>query len=118
LQRPRTRITPRANGDANHSRDALLRLAQGRIDAACAASRRLTSATSDRLRRAKLQPAHLEIMLSMGDVKEARAARDALRELAHAFDIDPYSQTISTREVNRAASAADCARRPLHRADR
>ena len=42
---------------------ALLRLAQGRTDAACAAIRRLTSATSDRLRRARLLPAHLEIML-------------------------------------------------------
>ena len=67
---------------------ALLRLAQGRADAACAAIRRLTSATSDRLRRAKLLPAHLEIMLSMGDVEEARVARDELRELAHAFDSD------------------------------
>jgi DNA-binding NarL/FixJ family response regulator len=67
---------------------ALLRLAQGRIDAARAAIRRLTSASSDRLRRARLLPAHLEIMLSMGDVEEARAARDELRELAHAFDSD------------------------------
>ena len=46
---------------------ALLRLAQGRTDAACAAIRRLTSATSDRLRRAGLLPAHLEIMLAIGD---------------------------------------------------
>ena len=45
---------------------ALLRLAQGRTDAACAAIRRLTSATSDRLRRARLLPAHLEIMLAHG----------------------------------------------------
>ena len=67
---------------------ALLRLAQGRPDAACAAIRRLTSTTSDRLRRARLLPAHLEIMLSMGDVEEARVARDELRELAHAFDSD------------------------------
>ncbi|HYJ10314.1 MAG TPA: hypothetical protein VEX18_14925, partial [Polyangiaceae bacterium] len=51
---------------------ALLRLAQGRTDAASAAIRRLTSATSDRLRRARLLPAHLEIMLTMGDVEEAR----------------------------------------------
>jgi DNA-binding CsgD family transcriptional regulator len=67
---------------------ALLRLAQGRIDAASAAIRRLTSATSDRLRRARLLPAHLEIMLTMGDVEEARSARDELRDLAHAFDSD------------------------------
>ena len=67
---------------------ALLRLAQGRTDAACAAIRRLTSATSDRLRRARLLPAHLEIMLAIGDVEEARRARDELRELAQAFDSD------------------------------
>ena len=67
---------------------ALLRLAQGRTDAACAAMRRLTSATSDRLRRARLLPAHLEIMLAIGDVEDARCARDELRELAHAFDTD------------------------------
>jgi ATP/maltotriose-dependent transcriptional regulator MalT len=67
---------------------ALLRLAQGRTDAACATIRRLTSATGDRLRRARLLPAHLEIMLATGDVGEARRARDELQELAHAFDAD------------------------------
>ena len=67
---------------------ALLRLAQGRTDAACAAIRRLTSATSDRLRRARLLPAYLEIMLAIGDVEDARRARDELQELAQAFDTD------------------------------
>ena len=67
---------------------ALLRLAQGRTDAACAAIRRLTSATSDRLRRARLLPAHVEIMLAIGDVEDARRARDELRALAQAFDTD------------------------------
>ena len=67
---------------------ALLRLAQGRTDAACASIRRLMSATSDRLRRARLLPAHLEMMLAIGDVEEARRARVELRELAQAFDAD------------------------------
>jgi ATP/maltotriose-dependent transcriptional regulator MalT len=67
---------------------ALLRLAQGRLDAACAAIRRLTSATSDRMRRAAVLPAHLEIMLASGDLDEARRARDQLRELAQLFDAD------------------------------
>lgn len=67
---------------------ALLRLAQGRLDAACAAIRRLTSATSDRVRRAAVLPAHLEIMLASGDLDEARHARDQLRELADLFDAD------------------------------
>jgi DNA-binding CsgD family transcriptional regulator/tetratricopeptide (TPR) repeat protein len=67
---------------------ALLRLAQGRTDAALQSIRRLTSATSDRVRRASLLPAHLEIMIAAGDVEEARGARDELRELARAFDTD------------------------------
>jgi ATP/maltotriose-dependent transcriptional regulator MalT len=67
---------------------ALLRLAQGRSDAACAAIRRLTGATSDRLRRARLLPAHLEIVLAVGDPEDARSARDELRELAQTFDTD------------------------------
>ncbi len=67
---------------------ALLRLVQGRNDAACAAIRRLTSATSDRLRRARLLPAHLEIMLAVGDLEDARGARDELHDLAQAFDTD------------------------------
>jgi DNA-binding CsgD family transcriptional regulator len=67
---------------------ALLRLAQGRTDTACTAIRRLTSTTSDRLRRARLLPAHLEIMLAIGEVEDARRARDELQELAQAFDTD------------------------------
>jgi ATP/maltotriose-dependent transcriptional regulator MalT len=67
---------------------ALLRLAQGRTDAAFAAIRRLTSATMDRVRRAGILPAYLEIMLASGDLEEARRAREELRELAHAFDTD------------------------------
>jgi DNA-binding NarL/FixJ family response regulator len=67
---------------------ALLRLAQGRTDAACAAMRRLASATSDPLRRARLLPAHLEIMLAIGDIEDARRACDELRGLADAFDTD------------------------------
>jgi DNA-binding CsgD family transcriptional regulator len=67
---------------------ALLRLAQGRTGAARTAIRRLTSATSDRVRRAGLLPAYIEIMLAGGDLEEARSARDELRELAHAFDAD------------------------------
>jgi ATP/maltotriose-dependent transcriptional regulator MalT len=67
---------------------ALLRLAQGRADVAQAAIRRLMSVTSDRVRRAGLLPAFLEITLASGDLGEARRACDELRELAHAFDAD------------------------------
>jgi DNA-binding CsgD family transcriptional regulator len=83
---------------------ALLRLAQGRADAACKAIRRLMSATSEenlsvfpdrRLRRAGILPAQLEIMLACGDLEEARRARDQLRELADAFDTDMLRAVVS-----------------------
>lgn len=84
---------------------ALLRLVQGRPDAACAALRRLTSATSDRLRRARLLPAHLETMLAMGEVDEARAARDELRALAEVFDSDVLRAVVA--RSNGAIALAD-----------
>jgi DNA-binding CsgD family transcriptional regulator/tetratricopeptide (TPR) repeat protein len=67
---------------------ALLRLAQGRTEAASLAMARLMSATRDRCRRAGLLPAHFEIMLAIGDLGEARRARDELNDLAQAFDAD------------------------------
>ena len=65
---------------------ALLRLAQGRTDAAAAAIRRAVGATADRLQRTKLLPAHIEIMLAAGDVQEARGACHELEEIAGTFD--------------------------------
>jgi DNA-binding CsgD family transcriptional regulator len=65
---------------------ALLRMAEGRTDAASAAIRRLVSATTDRLQRARLLPAHFEIMLAAGDIEEARSTCRELGALAEAFD--------------------------------
>jgi DNA-binding CsgD family transcriptional regulator len=65
---------------------ALLRIAQGRTDAAAAAIRRAVSATSDRLGCAKLLPAHVEIMLAVGDLEEARRACGELEATAQGFD--------------------------------
>ena len=65
---------------------ALLRVAQGRSDAAAAAIRRALSATSDRLKRTQLLPAYVEIMLAVGDVPEARIACRELEEIAQRFD--------------------------------
>jgi DNA-binding NarL/FixJ family response regulator len=62
---------------------ALLRLAQGNAAAAEAAIRRVMAMTTDRLRRAKLLAAHVEIMLAVGDVS---AARDAAAELTATAD--------------------------------
>ena len=65
---------------------ALLRMAQGRTDAASAAIRRVVSATTDRLQRARLLPAYIEIMLAAGDIQEARGACRELEEIAEKFD--------------------------------
>ena len=58
---------------------ALLRLAQGKGDAAAASIRRVMSETTETLRRASLLPAYVQIMLAVGDPD---AARDGCRELA------------------------------------
>jgi DNA-binding NarL/FixJ family response regulator len=61
---------------------ALLRLAQGRADAAAAAMRRVLRATSDRLKRARLLPAYVEVMLAVDALEEARGACRELEEIA------------------------------------
>jgi tetratricopeptide (TPR) repeat protein len=55
---------------------ALLRLAGENHEAAAAAIRRAVGETADRLVRAKLLPAQVEIMVAMGDVAAAHAAAD------------------------------------------
>jgi DNA-binding CsgD family transcriptional regulator len=67
---------------------ALLRVGQGRTDAAAAAMRRVVGATTDRLQRARLLPAHVEIMLAAGDIEEARSASRELEEIAAALDME------------------------------
>jgi ATP/maltotriose-dependent transcriptional regulator MalT len=64
---------------------ALLRLAQGRTDAAQAAIRRVVDETSEGFRRAKLLPAQVEILLAAGDVPAARRAADELTGITDRF---------------------------------
>jgi DNA-binding NarL/FixJ family response regulator len=65
---------------------ALLRMAQGRIDAAVAALRRVLTTTTEPLRRARLLPAHIEIRLAVRDVDGARDGCRELEETAEKFD--------------------------------
>jgi DNA-binding CsgD family transcriptional regulator len=67
---------------------ALLRLAQGRIDTAAAAIRRILNAATDPLHRAKLLPAYMEIALVAGDLQEARYASAELDEIARRYATD------------------------------
>jgi ATP/maltotriose-dependent transcriptional regulator MalT len=73
---------------------ALLRLAQGRTDAAAAAIRRVVAETSEGFRRAKLLPAQVEIVLAVGDVPAARDAADELTGIAERYDT-PALQAIA-----------------------
>ncbi|HEX8133002.1 MAG TPA: LuxR C-terminal-related transcriptional regulator [Actinomycetes bacterium] len=61
---------------------SLLRLAQGQVDAAAAAIRRVLDEASDRVARSKLLAAHVEIMLAAGDVHAAHVAAGELAQLA------------------------------------
>jgi class 3 adenylate cyclase len=66
---------------------ALLRLAQGKTDAAAAGIKRSLSSAPDPLGRIHRLPAQVEISLAAGDLKGARAAGEELDRLADAFRI-------------------------------
>jgi DNA-binding NarL/FixJ family response regulator len=97
---------------------ALLRLAQGRPDAAAAAIRRATGATTDRLKRTRLLPAYVDIMLAVGDVEEARDACLELGAIARSFDTGVLAAMAAEAQgaVDLAASDAKAALGALRRA--
>lgn len=64
---------------------ALLRLAEGRIKAALAAISRALAESTDRLHRAHLLPAKVEIALAASELDEAHAAAEELEEIAGAY---------------------------------
>jgi DNA-binding CsgD family transcriptional regulator len=61
---------------------ALLRLAQGDVEAAAAMARRSAAEAAEPFVRATVLPVHAEVMLAAGDVEEARRAADELAEIA------------------------------------
>ncbi|MGH3887832.1 MAG: LuxR C-terminal-related transcriptional regulator [Pseudonocardiaceae bacterium] len=67
---------------------ALLRLAQGRTDAAAAAISRVVGETTERLERTRLLPAYVEIMLAAGEIAQARDASRELAEIAEGYGRD------------------------------
>lgn len=84
---------------------ALLRLAQGRVDAAVASSRRAVMEATDRVTRARLLPAHVEIMAAAGEVAEATSAADELVGLATELDT-PLLDAFAARARGEALLAA------------
>ncbi len=67
---------------------ALLRLVQGRTDAALAAVLRALDATVVPLDRARLLPSVVEIALAAGDLDQARQASNEMESLLSEYDVD------------------------------
>jgi ATP/maltotriose-dependent transcriptional regulator MalT len=99
---------------------ALLRFAQGRRADAVNAIRGALSATSDRLHRARLLPASIEISLAVGDVDDARRASDELGQIAVDFGTEVLGAMAAHARgaVALADGYPDAALEPLRRAFR
>jgi DNA-binding CsgD family transcriptional regulator/tetratricopeptide (TPR) repeat protein len=97
---------------------ALLRLVQGRSDAAATAIRRVVGTPVDRLKRMSLLPVYIEIMLATGDVQDARAAYRELENIARTFDtgVPGAIAAQACGAVDLAEGDAQAALGPLHRA--
>ena len=72
-------------GTDPHPGLALLRLARGETDAALRGMRRALEVASDKLRRARLLPAQVEVAVAAGDAETAEAAAEELRGIAAGF---------------------------------
>jgi DNA-binding CsgD family transcriptional regulator len=97
---------------------ALLRLAQGQVDAACAAMRRSLHTTTAQSRRAGLLPSCVEVLLAAGEIGEAREAWRELRDLSEALDADALRAAAAEAEgaIALAEGKPDAALGPLRRA--
>ena len=98
---------------------ALLRLAQGQVDTAAAAIRRVMDEASDRVARSKLLAAYVEIILAAGDVhaaqrreRRAGSARRRPRRAAAAARWPPTPRApCSSARATRAPPSRHCAMR-------
>jgi DNA-binding CsgD family transcriptional regulator len=75
---------------------ALLRLAEGRTDAAVAAIRAVVEEAGDQLSRAAFLDAYVDIMLAAGDIPAARGAAEELTRTAAELD-SPYLRAVADR---------------------
>jgi DNA-binding NarL/FixJ family response regulator len=75
---------------------ALLRLAQGRLDAAVAAISQALDEEQVALARSKLLPGHVEIMLAAHNLEAARKSADELSETARALDA-PFLRALAAQ---------------------
>jgi DNA-binding CsgD family transcriptional regulator len=75
---------------------ALLRLAQGQLDAAAAAIRRVVDEAHDPIARARVLGPYIEIVLADGDISAARTAADELTTIAAELQA-PLLQALAER---------------------
>jgi class 3 adenylate cyclase len=66
---------------------ALLRLAEGKVDAAVAASTHALREVDDPLSRLRRLPAHVQIAIAAGDLKTARGGADELEQIVDSYKI-------------------------------
>ena len=98
---------------------ALMRLAQGKPEAAAAALRRFMGETTLPLRRAGVLPAYVEIMLATGSLDLARAASRELDEIADQIGCEAldataaHSRAVIALSENRPGDALPALRRAL-----
>jgi DNA-binding CsgD family transcriptional regulator len=99
---------------------ALLRLAQGRRDAAAAAIRRALAETTSVSQRARLLPAAVEIQLAVADVAGAARAAAELTAIADRYDTTALhaASAHATGAVRLAEGTAEAALTSLRRAYR
>lgn len=83
---------------------ALLRLSQGRIEAATAAITRELTETGEGLARSRLLPAHIDIMIETGDLESAQASAEELRAIVARRDV-PFLRAIATQGIGQVALA-------------
>jgi ATP/maltotriose-dependent transcriptional regulator MalT len=97
---------------------ALLRLVQGNDEAASAAIRRVVGETTRPLKRARLLPAYVEIMLAVGDVEEARVACRELEEISARYESGMLGAMVEHAEgtIDLTEGDARAALLPLRRA--
>jgi DNA-binding CsgD family transcriptional regulator len=99
---------------------ALLRLAQGRMADAVSAIRGVLRTAGDRLQRARLLPAAVDIALAAGDVDEARRGCGELEQIAGDFGTEVLGAMAAHARgaVDLADGRAEAALGPLRRAFR
>jgi DNA-binding NarL/FixJ family response regulator len=106
-------------GQTPHPGLALLRLAQGRVEPARVAINQALAEAHDDIERSRFLPAHVEIMLAVGEVDAARVSADQFAAIATARDSSFLSATAAScsgavllAEAN-AAAALPALRRAL-----